>query len=317
MATQDGTTSDPYRGLNGHAPATESESKMRKLNAALIGGLAATALVVSATAASASTTKPASRSGLESPDAGFGVPAGYTVVKSAPVTALNGTQSHGSVACPGTRQPSGGGALVSSSALSVNLNSSYPSGRSWRVDVNNTSGADTTFTVYAICLNHASAYTVATNSAVAATGTQSAVQVSCPANTVIIGGGALSHSFSTGVTINSIHPLGGSTWWANMNNTDATDSNFTAYAICRPTLKGYSVQSGTVMNTTPGTEANATASCPALTVPIGGGGVSTSYDTAVGMNSSYPTSTGWSLYENNGTASEWADILAYAICAGS
>ena len=55
-------------------------------------------------------------------------PPGYTVATSGDITAPAGAQTHGFATCPSGTVPFGGGAFVSSSSLSVNINSSIPLG---------------------------------------------------------------------------------------------------------------------------------------------------------------------------------------------
>ena len=68
-------------------------------------------------------------------------------------------------------------------------------------------------------------------------GTQQDAFVTCPAGMVVTGGGGLTPSTSTGVTINS-SAIGTSTgdapdqWGVSMNNTSGSDTTFNAEAIC-------------------------------------------------------------------------------------
>ena len=51
-----------------------------------------------------------------------------------------------------------------------------------------------------------------------------------------------------------------------------------------------------------GAQTRGTATCPAGTVPLGGGAFSTSSNVAVNLNSSFPSATGWVADVNNATA---------------
>jgi hypothetical protein len=69
------------------------------------------------------------------------------------------------------------------------------------------------------------------------TGTQQSQVADCPAGMVVTGGGALTPSSSTGVSVNtsSISSSTGDTldeWFVAMNNTSGTDTTFKAEAIC-------------------------------------------------------------------------------------
>ena len=80
-------------------------------------------------------------------------PKGYQIVSSGSLGSPANQQVHGSVGCPSGKTLLGGGVFVTSSSVLVNVNSDYPSGNGWAADVNNASGAATTFSVYAICGN--------------------------------------------------------------------------------------------------------------------------------------------------------------------
>jgi hypothetical protein len=190
------------------------------------------------------------------------------------------------------------------------------------VYVNNTSGSDTDFYVYAVCVAKAAAYTIVTSTDTVTDSTQSAA-ANCPAHTTVLGGGALSNTLSTGVAINSSVPnqlKGGHTAWrAAMTSSDSTASSFTVYAICQGRPAGYSIQFGSGVDNTAGAQNVATASCPGNSRAIGGGGFSgfASTDTAIDMNSTWPRADySWGVAENNGGTTDRA-LYAGAICAGT
>jgi hypothetical protein len=239
------------------------------------------------------------------------------------VVATNGIQTGASVSCPGTKQPSAGGVLVDSDALTANVNSSYPAGQTWQADVNNTSGSDTDFFVYAVCLAKSKSYIVAGAGASVGDSTQSAA-AQCPPHTTVLGGGALSDTVSTGVGINSTVPNqlanNQTAWRVAMSSSDTTVSNFTVYAICRAKPAGYSIQFGPGVINAAGMEDDATATCPAPSLPIGGGGFTgfAETDTAVQMNSTWPkvADSQWAVAENNGGGIA-RSLGAAVICAGT
>jgi hypothetical protein len=118
---------------------------------------------------------------------------------------------------------------VGSTSVSAALNSSYPSGQSWNVDVNNAGGFSTT-------TSPANSLTFG--------------EVFCPTKTTrTFGGGVFSNSASTGVNIDRSFPIndghGITSWAAYMANATASTTSFTVYAICRPNLKGYAVKQST------------------------------------------------------------------------
>jgi hypothetical protein len=300
---------------------------MRKLGIAFIATLAGGAFMLSAAAAGAQTgaTAAASKQFPRGTPASTGMPgalpAGYAVVSSAPFDAPSGMQSHGFVTCPGLKQPAGGGAFVESGSVLANINSSYPGGRSWEVDVNNTSGADTSFTVYAVCLASSSTYTIATTTSTTGQGERDAA-IDCPGTTKVIGGGVLSSSLSTGVNVDSSTPFrlgsGASGWEVFMSSTDTTPTNYTVYAVCHGRPRGWSVQTGSSVSVASGTQAEATVSCPGASVPLGGGAF-TGFDVQAGtvdLNTAYPTGNAWHVYENNNESSSYW-VAAATVCAGT
>jgi len=248
-------------------------------------------------------------------------PTGYTVI-SASFTAPNGQETSGSVTCPATkkgvtRDPLSGGVVIQSTSLSANVNSSSPSGTSWGAYVNNNSGADTSFTVYAVCATPHKHYQVVTSSGVTnAAGDQSTAIVACPSGTKVTGGGGYNSSSDLAVNINSSIPSGNG-WRIDENNAGTGSNTAYSYAVCSsswPAKTGYNVVLGTTLTNAAGTETHATALCASGQSVLGGGGYSGSGSTAVNMNSTGPFSGGWGVYENNASGSD-TTINAYAICA--
>jgi hypothetical protein len=251
------------------------------------------------------------------------LPYGYTVVTNES-TVYAGSQSAGAATCPGTEQPVGGGAFVSSNDLSVNINSSYPDGQSWAVDINNASALDSTYYTYAVCMNHSRYYRVVKSAATTAYSEWvSSKAVTCPKGTAVMGGGAYSTSPALDVYINSAVPnqlnYGRTAWRVAMASADPYNTTFTVYATCEPKLAGYSIQWGQPVANGPYSQNEATVTCPGASVPIGGGGFMTDFqnqDAWIGMNTSFPGGSSWSIYENN-YENVNRYIEAAAICAGT
>lgn len=76
---------------------------------------------------------------------------GLVKVEGSPTSNPAGSQSGANVFCPGAEVPIGGGAQASSSAISVDMNSSYPISNGWHVDENNRSGSAESFTPWVVC----------------------------------------------------------------------------------------------------------------------------------------------------------------------
>jgi len=252
------------------------------------------------------------------------MPGGYLIVTSASMTASNGTQTFGTVACPATsggatRSPQSGGVLVTSSSLGANIDASYPDVDrvSWDVYVHNNSGANTTFRVYAVCAKPRGGYTqLSSASFTDPGGSQVGGTAFCPSGTKILGGGGVIVTGSLVANINSSYPSGTNAWHVDANNGSSTSTTFNVYAVCSKygTRQNYGVHIGAAVDNPPGTETAAPISCPAGQSALGGGVFSNSPSTAVNINSTFPFTGGWANYVNNGTASDFS-LTPYVICA--
>jgi hypothetical protein len=144
-------------------------------------------------------------------------------------------------------------------------------------------------------------------------GTQARGTVSCPSGTVVLGGGAFSNSGATNVNLNSSYPNGSTEWSVEMNNASSSDTSFVVYAVCAQQPKKYSIVAGTSVDNPSGDQTTATASCPAKTEMLGGGGFSSSSARSVNINMSLPNNEGWLVNINNNSASD-ASEHALVIC---
>ncbi len=293
----------------------------------LCAALAATALVGGGAASAKTSTQPARaaipRSAEQLPTAPLSsaaVPSGYTLV-SATFMATNGVQTLGRVDCPPTRsgavrQPQGGGVYSFSGSLGVNINGSYPNGTGWVAYVNNNSGSNTTFAVFAVCAKPKTGYTMVEVSGIPnPAGSQSSGFVACPAGTRVLGGGGLSVSGDLAANINDSYPTANG-WHADVNNGSGSATTFNVYAVCsRYSLtRGYMVVAGAAVDNPPGSQGLADAICPTGYSPLGGGASSSTSSTSVNMNTTNPFTNGWQVYENNGSGGD-ASLTPYVICA--
>lgn len=303
---------------------------IHKLSAALLAGAAGSALLLSASPAGAVATRPhthtsgreATKSAPAAPKLPATLPPGYTVATTSFLSYAE-AQDAAEVHCPGTDQPAGGGAFVTSSDLLVNLNRSYPWRRNWIVSVGNATASPTPVTAYVICMAHSASYQIV-HSAPASVGPDSvnSQAVECPVHTSVTGGGVYSASAATDVNINSTMPAtfaaGRTGWRVAMASSDPASASFTVYAVCRAKPAGYSIQWGPAQQVAPYTEGAASVTCPGASVPVGGGGY-TDYDSQDGwltMNSSGPDGQEWLSYENNDE--NLVKVLGAAvICAGT
>jgi hypothetical protein len=182
--------------------------------------------------------------------------------------------------------------------------------------VNNASGATASMTVYAVCMKRPAAkFTVTSETFTNPAGTQSKGQVECPGG-VVVGGGVIAHSSSTGVNVGSQVP-GPGAWFAWMNNGTGDDTTFTVWAICRTTKpSGYALVSSVAVANPAGAQTLNSVNCPGATVPLSGGGFTSTGSTAVNMNDSAPDGQGWNVHQNN-ASTEDTDAQVDAVCAGT
>jgi len=251
----------------------------------------------------------------------LGAPRGYRLVHTRNLTAADGVQTFGEVNCPARTVIYGGGVFVESFSLEANINSSYPSGTSgWIGDVNNASGADTTFRVYAVCAHRPrTGYSIVSSPVVPNfANRQDGETVICPVHSKVLGGGVVSLSGSTSVNMNSTFPNSRRAWHVDVNNATGTDTAMQAYAVCGK-VNGYARVAGSSVTNPPLDQTSASVSCPGATVPLGGGITSDSANTSVNLNTTYPNAggvAGWGGYENNGSMLK-RSVTPFAICAGT
>jgi hypothetical protein len=144
-------------------------------------------------------------------------------------------------------------------------------------------------------------------------GAESNATATCPAGTVVWGGGVLDSGF-LGQTINGSYPSVPPTaaWTVYVDNAGSTDESFTVYAVCAKKSKKYVIEQAS-MSVPTGTQAGLTAACPAKTVVLGGGAFSSGIGSAYAINTTYPgNTTHWSSDMNNTGSTETA--IDYAIC---
>lgn len=250
-------------------------------------------------------------------------PAGYTIVTSAAITLPNGSLVPGAVTCPKKKGvqtvPLSGGALIDSSSLEANINSSYPFATGWRADADNLSGTATMFAVYAVCANKLTGYAQQQSKSVPnPVGTQSFAGYLCPKGDVVTGGGALSATASAQINLNSSWPTGTSEWFVYINNASTTNSSFTMFRVCAKlnvAKTHYMLVAGAPVTNAAGHDTNTSVFCPGGLSSIGGGTVSgAGGGLTTDLNTTFPFTGGWGADENNGgTASP--TLTAYVLCA--
>jgi len=184
--------------------------------------------------------------------------------------------------------------------------------------MDNASGSDTTFKVYAVCAKAPLTYTIVSNSEPMPHGFQQAAVVTCPAGTKVLGGGGYGSSTGLNENLNSSFPLKEKklySWRIDVNNAESFDAFATSYAVCG-TAKAYTLSVGLPSTLLPNTQSSNGRTCIAPQVPIGGGVFTDTGQLTANINSAYPTSNGWINYVNNAGPTP-ATITPYLICAGT
>jgi hypothetical protein len=291
----------------------------RKCALASLAGACLLTLAAAGVAAASTTPAPPAKAVPVSAATGAGrlpIP-GYVVETSQLLAAPDDTQTRGTVSCPLGKVPLGGGVVVTSGSIFANVNSSFPSATGWIADVNNATGADTTFVVVAVCAKPPRHYSIQQSNVVDnPANTQSVAVALCPAGSLPLGGGALSESTNLFVNIDTTQPFGNQ--WKIFENNASTpdiDTSVQAIAICGK-LPGYNVQQGPAAPNPPVTQVESSASCPAGTIPTGGGMISDFSNVGVNLNSSAPNGSSWIAFENNASAFT-PSAIATVVCAGA
>lgn len=248
----------------------------------------------------------------------------YQQVASTSLTDPANSQVEGSVGCPAHMKVLSGGAVISSTSLGENLNSSIPSsdGTSWQVWVNNSSQVDGSFVVYAVCERGIGRYSIVTGGESVdppGLGESDQTQASCPKSTVVYGGGDFVSSSSPYAMMASSQPGYGTdvrTWYSAANNRSEDTTDTETYAVCGARQAGYVHVVGTPSSAAPNTQVGVNVSCPSGDVMLGGGGSPAIFwDGLTDLNSTAASnSTMWSYWENNYSA-HTVDIQANAVCA--
>jgi hypothetical protein len=249
---------------------------------------------------------------------------GYTIVSNGPLSNPNGVQSFGDVSCPTGTVAYGGGVVGQSDGLFQDVNGSFPlvSGgvaTGWRDYVDNDSGSDSSFTVYAVCAKKSKNYGVVSAEFSNPIGLQSSGSVTCPLTPrgkvmKPFGGGGIGTSFGLFQNINSSLPRTSPRGWrVDMNNASGANEDFRVYAVCG-TKRGWIVSAGNPVTQSAFSQTAADASCPSGKVDVGGGVFSSSGSTHVNLNTTFPPTTLiWRSFENNDTSGN-PTITPYVVC---
>jgi hypothetical protein len=248
-------------------------------------------------------------------------PAGYSIA-SATYSLPNGSQTAGSVTCPVKKGaqtvPLSGGALLQTDSLEASINSSYPTAHGWAVHANNTSGAASQFTVYAVCAKKPKGYVQVVSPATSnPAGFVSETDTICPKGDIVTGGGARSSSTSTLVQLNGLWPTSEIQWDLSINNFSATNALVGSSAVCakiNASFTSYEYLSGAEDGAPAGQETATEAVCPSGLSVLGGGSQMHDPATTVSVNSTFPFTGGW-IGDVSNTGSNGATVTTFILCA--
>jgi hypothetical protein len=163
-----------------------------------------------------------------------------TSIVDANVSAPANDTGEADATCPAGQLRTGGGYDVYnvSPNWSIYLNSPL-NNDTWTVEIDNEVPLATTFDSYAICLAKKSGNpitklavsTVDTPGTAPANGTQTA-DVSCPANSLMTGGGAVIDSIGQAWSIQKSAPIAANNWRVKATDTDNFSRDFDSLAVC-------------------------------------------------------------------------------------
>ncbi|MFI6538640.1 hypothetical protein ACIBHY_39740 [Nonomuraea sp. NPDC050547] len=245
---------------------------------------------------------------------------GPVFVQSSPVRVPAGGTAEAIATCPAGTQVFGGGESNPVSGTVV-LTRSIPWRGTWETTVRNNGTSEAYVTGYAVCGSGLTAYRQVFGSAVSVTpnGGQESASVDCPAGMRILGGGQWI-SGPLNVSVDASLPGSdsvGDDWFIRVRNHNTEIIGIQPIAICGsgPTIQ---IVSGGSAVVAPGEYKPATATCPAGTTLLGGGGGGVWYDTyqGVALTDSYRSGEGsWTVYARaHPTSTGPRGITSRAIC---
>lgn len=171
----------------------------------------------------------------------------------------------------------------------------------------NWTGADAGFVVYAVCVKKPKQYAVVSSDFTTPPLTRGGASVTCPRDSTgklmkPTSGGAIGTSLGHDQNVAALYPNGTHAWTTDVYNNETQAEGGTAFAVCGK-YRHYSVQDGTGVVATSGDQTPVEASCPEGSVAVGGGVHAFSSDSLrLSVGSTFPlASDTWISWENNGT----------------
>jgi hypothetical protein len=246
-------------------------------------------------------------------------PTGYSIV-SATFPLPNGFQTAGSVACPikkGVQTvPFSGGALVDTTSADASISSSFPLPDGWAVDVNNTTGAASDFSVYAVCANKPEAYVQKESTTPVLADSFAQTGFGCPKGDVLLGGGARSGSSSPLVSLNSSYPESTTSWSLGLNNPTSSSLTMSHFQVCAKlnvAKISYEIVAPPGTDDPPGQLVETEALCPGGRSVLGGG-INATGSLGISINSTLPLHGAWAGDESNASTVD-ATVATVVLCA--
>jgi ferredoxin len=214
---------------------------------------------------------------------------------------------HAVASCPSGSVVTGGGYAGNTNLFIYN---SSQSGNGWQVYAKNSSGSSQLLNAYAICLSNSGGSSTQGVKQVSAPGGGIGNAVaSCPAGSIVTGGGYAAQSDKSLYIYNSSQSANG--WQVYAKNTSGASQLLNAYAICLSATNGTVTQALKQVSAAGGGIGDAVATCPSGSLVTGGGFAGNTnlffYNTSMKAN-------GWETYARNTSGSSQL-LNSYAICA--
>jgi hypothetical protein len=261
--------------------------------------------------------------------AGSGTPFyGPLLGLTVPDASVNGNGvTFGALICPHSHpNATGGGAemIGDQSHLDLELKTSFPSGRAWGIELNNSSGSSALATLDIVCAK--GDFKDPFKSVTIPPGGQGERFVTCPKHTTLAGGGVSAHGGDHKTEIASSAPEGNGprpdSWDATVNNGSTQTVSVTVRAVCAKSGI-YKVVRTPPMPLPDMSQVTATANCPKRS-HVSGGGVritglnnglevagSAAFDNGDG---NVTPDDGWQGTANNDNSGSSQTMQTFAIC---
>lgn len=184
------------------------------------------------------------------------------------------------VSCPSDfPNPVGGGIHITGSdpGLDLEVHASAPTSTGWRTAGNNNSGGAAQMTTFAICAK--GTYLHASKTVAIRPGFTKTAKVSCPAGTVVIGGGVNITDGDHAAEVRASEPADGAdadhgigdAWFGAAGNGGNTKVHMTVQAICDGSSATYKIKTHAPVLLTTGHSNSSQVMCPSGTRLVGGG----------------------------------------------